>query len=220
MVSPLERRRAAVSLAIAAITMAIQTGIQMSFAVLYLPLVKEFAGTRAEVATVHSAVLLLSGLGAPMIGWVFDRLGPRRLFQYGAVVAAAGFLIASRAHSLPELVLTYGFIGGLGLAALSSQANMIIAALWYPMARGRAIAIADLGTGAGAFTFVPAAQMLVTQVGWRNTLLVWVAVLIVVVLPLNVFQRVPPHEPLGVTRASAPARWTVATAIRSAPSVS
>src|SRR5437762_9573168 len=119
----------------------------MSFAVLYLPLVADFNASRAEVATVQSAVLLLGGFGSPLIGWAFDRLGPRRLFQCGALVAAVGFALATRAHSLPALVLTYGLIGGLGLAALGSQANMTIAALWYPGARGRAIAVVDLGTG-------------------------------------------------------------------------
>ena len=58
----------------------------MAFAVLYLPLVTEFGGSRGEVATVHSAVLLLGGFGSPIIGWAFDRLGPRRLFtlRWGA----------------------------------------------------------------------------------------------------------------------------------------
>jgi MFS family permease len=214
-VSPLDRRLAGRSVTIAALTLAVQNGVYMSFAVLYLPLIDEFRGTRAEVATVHSAVLLLGGLGSPMIGWAFDRLGPRRLFQYGAVVAAIGFLLASRAHSLPELVLTYGIVGGFGLAMLGSQANMIVAALWYPATRGRAIALVDLGTGAGAFAFLPLAQALVDRVGWRGTLLVWVALLLAVVVPLNVLQRLPPRSPVDVSNVSSPARWTLGTALRS-----
>jgi phosphoribosylformylglycinamidine synthase PurS subunit len=83
-----DSRRAALSLAIAAVTLAVQNGIVMAFAVLYLPLVAEFGGSRGEVATVQSAVFLLSGFGSPLIGWAFDRLGPRRLFQGGAVLAA------------------------------------------------------------------------------------------------------------------------------------
>ena len=190
----------------------------MSFAVLYLPLIGEFHGTRAEVAIVHSAVLLLGGLGSPMIGWAFDRLGPRRLFQYGAVIAAIGFILASRASSLPELVLTYGIVGGFGLAMLGSQANMIVAALWYPANRGRAIALVDLGTGAGAFAFLPIAQMLVERVGWRGVLLAWVALLVAVVVPLNAVQKLPAAQraPVG-SHASSPPRWTLATALR-APS--
>lgn len=212
-------RRAALSLAIAAVTMAIQNGIVMAFAVLYLPLLGEFGGSRAEVATVQSAVLLLGGVSGPLIGWAFDRLGPRRLFQAGAVVAAAGFALASQAGSLAALVAVYGVAGGLGLSALGSQANMVVAALWYPRARGRAIAVADLGTGFGAFCFIPLAQVLVTRMGWRGTLLVWAALLLAVVAPLNAFQRRPRPGTVSVPPPGGRAAegWTVATALRSAP---
>ena len=127
----------------------------MSFAVLYLPLVAEFGGSRAEVAAVQSASLLLGGVTGPLIGAAFDRFGPRRLFQGSAVLAAAALVVASRVTSLPLLVLTYGLWGGLALAALGSQTNMTVAALWYPAARGRAIAVVDLGTAVGAFCFLP-----------------------------------------------------------------
>ncbi|HXH83670.1 MAG TPA: MFS transporter, partial [Candidatus Tectomicrobia bacterium] len=149
----------------------------MAFAVLYLPLVEEFGASRGEAAAVHSAVLLLGGFGAPLVGWAFDRLGPRRLFQWSAALAAAGFAAASQAPSLPLLVLAYGVVAGLGLACLGSQANMAVAALWYPGARGRAIALVDLGTGLGAFAFIPLAQALVSTWGWRGTLLAWAVVL-------------------------------------------
>jgi predicted MFS family arabinose efflux permease len=190
----------------------------MAFAVLYLPLVDEFGATRAEVATVQSAVLLLGGLGSPLIGWAFDRLGPRRLFQWGALLAAAGLVAASGAASLPALVLTYGIVAGLGLSTLGSQANLVVAALWYPRARGRAIAVADLGTGFGAFCFLPLGQALVTTAGWRATLLVWAALLVAVVLPLNAFQRVPAAPPVRRRDAGGGAGdWTLAAALGAAP---
>lgn len=196
-----------------------QNGVVTAFAVLYLPLVVEFGASRAEVAAVQSAVLLLGGFGAPLIGWAFDRLGPRRLIQCGALLAAAAFVAASRVHSLPALIVVYGLVGGLGLSTFGSQANTIIAALWYPQARGRAIAVADLGTGFGAFCFVPFGQALVSAYGWRVTLCVWAALLVVAVVPLNAFQRLPPkaaavagspppHEERGVARAiRSPAFW-------------
>ncbi|MEK7363683.1 MAG: MFS transporter, partial [candidate division NC10 bacterium] len=139
------------SVAIAALTMAVQNGIVMAFAVLYLPLIQDFRASRAEVAIVQSAVLLLGGFGGPAIGYALDRVGPRRLFQGGTLLAALGLFLASGAGSLPVLIMTYGIIAGLGLSALGSQPNMVVAALWYPGARGKAIAVADLGTGFGAF---------------------------------------------------------------------
>ncbi|OGL19127.1 MAG: hypothetical protein A3F92_01905 [Candidatus Rokubacteria bacterium RIFCSPLOWO2_12_FULL_71_22] len=198
-------------------TLAIQNGIVMAFAVLYLPLIDEFGASRGEVAAVQSAVLLLGGFGSPLIGWALDRLGPRRLFQYGAVVAAAAFVVASRVDSLPLLVLAYGVAGGLGLSALGSQANLVVAALWFPAARGRAIAVADLGTGLGAFAFTLLGQTLVSALGWRTTLLVWSALLVLVVVPLNGLQRLPPREPAVAPGARPPPDWTLSDALGAAP---
>jgi MFS family permease len=189
----------------------------MAFAVLYLPLVTEFGGSRAEVAAVQSAVLLLGGFGSPIIGWGFDRLGPRRLFQWGALLAAAGFVVASQAGSLLTLVVAYGCIAGFGLSLFGSQANLVVAALWYPGARGRAIAVADLGTGFGAFCFLPLGQALVLAYGWRLTLLAWAGLLVLVVVPLNAFQRLPASVVPAPRAADAPATWSVADAVRSAP---
>ena len=211
-------RHARRALAIAAVTLAIQNGILMAFAVLYLPLIAEFGGSRGEVATVQSAALLLGGVSGPLVGWAFDRLGPGRLFQGGAVLGVLAFALASRVDSLPLLVLTYGVLGGLALAALGSQANLILAALWYPGARGRAIAVADLGTGLGAFCFIPLGQALVSALGWRETLLVWAALLMLIVLPLSAFQRLPGDGHAGrLAPREPPAAWTVAGAIRSRP---
>jgi predicted MFS family arabinose efflux permease len=215
--APSRRRHAALAVAIAGVTLAIQNGIVMAFAVLYLPLLHEFGASRAEVASVQSAVLLLGGAGGPLIGWVLDRLGPRRLFQGGALVTAAAFVVASRVQSLPALVATYGVLGGLGLAALGSQSNMVVAALWYPRARGRAIAVADLGTGVGAFCFIPLGQALVSSVGWRGALLAWAALLVAVVVPLNAFQRLPSRPRAVSGPRAATSGWTVAAAVRSAP---
>jgi predicted MFS family arabinose efflux permease len=95
---------------------------------------------------------------------------------------------------------------------------MVVAALWYPSARGRAIAVADLGTGFGAFCFIPLGQALVGTVGWRTTLLVWAVLLLVVVLPLNALQRLPARETSRPTEATGPAAaWTVGGAVCSKP---
>ena len=190
--TPLRPSQAARALAVAAVTLAVHNGVVTAFAVLYLPLVAEFAASRAEVAAVQSAVLLLGGFGAPLIGWAFDRLGPRRLIQCGALLSAVAFVAASRVHSLPALIVVYGLVGGLGLSTFGSQANTIIPALWYPRARGRAIAVADLGTGFGVFCFIPLGQALVSTYGWRVTLCVWAALLVAIVVPLNALQRLPP----------------------------
>ncbi len=194
----------------------------MAFAVLYLPLVAEFAASRGAVALVQSAAFLLGGFTGPLVGWGIDRVGPRRFFPACALLAALGLVLASRAASLPALMLTYGVIGGLGLSGLGSQANMTVAALWYPQARGRAIAAVDLGTGIGAFAFIPLGQLLLSAFDWRGVLLVWAALVAFVIIPINVFQRLPAPASGAAADAGAPAgapgepteHWTLAGAAR------
>jgi len=149
------------------------------------------------------------------VGWAFDRFGPRQLFQGSAVIGALALAGASRVHSLPALVLIYGVLGGFALCALGSQTQMVIAALWYPSSRGRAIALADLGTGLGAFCFIPLGQALVNTIGWRGTLLVWAVLLLVVVVPLNAWQRLPERLPAAAHARPTGADWSVSAAVRS-----
>jgi MFS family permease len=186
----------------------------MAFAVLYLPLLAELGASRGETAAIQGLVLLLGGAAAPLVGHALDRVGPRRVLQIGAAVAALGLAVASRAAALPTVLLGYGVVAGLGLAALGSQTNMVVAALWFPRARGRAIAVADLGTGIGAFCFIPLGQALVSAFGWRTTLLVWAGLLLAVVVPVSALQRLPAGPPAGSPPAAAPARWTLAHVVR------
>ncbi|HET8575777.1 MAG TPA: MFS transporter, partial [Methylomirabilota bacterium] len=120
-------------------------------------------------------------------------------------------------QSLSVLILTYGLLGGLGLSGLGSQANMTVAALWYPGARGRAIAAVDLGTGFGAFAFIPLAQFLLNWIGWRGVLLAWAALLAMLIIPANVFQRLPGHleapAPTARRREGQPP-WSLGAAVR------
>jgi predicted MFS family arabinose efflux permease len=181
--------------------MAAQNGTIMAFGVLYLPLVRELGEGRGAVAVVHAAILLLTGLGAPLAGAGLDRWGPRRLFQTGAALAAIGLLVASQATTLPLLVLAYGVLAGAGLALLSSTANMVVVAQWYPGRPARAIALADLGTPAGTFLLVPLTQLVVERFGWRAGLLGLAALLALVVVPANGLQRLPAADPVGRSSA-------------------
>jgi predicted MFS family arabinose efflux permease len=193
----------------------VQNGTATAFGVLYLPLIRELGEGRGAVAAVQSAVMLLGGLGAPLAGAALDRWGPRRLFQAGAVLAALGLVLASQAGGLSGLVLTWGLLGGAGLAMLGSSPNMVLVAQWFPRRPAWAIALADLGTPAGVFLLVPLAQLVVDRWGWRPALQILAALLVLLVLPANAVQRRPPSGPAAAARGvggalRVPAFWWLA----------
>jgi MFS family permease len=187
------------SLAVAALTLAVQNGTITAFGVLYLPLIRELGEGRGGVAAVQSAVMLLGGLGAPLAGALLDRWGPRRLFQAGALLAGLGLLLASQASGLAGLVLTWGLLAGAGLAMLGSAPNMVLVAQWFPARPAWAMALADLGTPAGVFLLVPLAQLVADRWGWRPALQALAALLVLLVLPANAAQHRPPATPRSGT---------------------
>ncbi len=179
------------SLLIAGLTMTVQNGVLLTFPVVYVALLEEFGWGRGEVAGIYSLTTLVIGLTSPLAGFLLDRFGPRRLFVSGALVTAGGMVATSWGHSLSHLYLTYGILTGIGQSALTSTPNMVVVSKWFPRGVGRAIALADIGTGLGVLLIVPAAQWLILRVGWRIALCTLAGFLVLVLVPANWGQRVP-----------------------------
>jgi MFS family permease len=171
--------------------MRVQNGVLLTFPVVYVALLEEFRWGRGEVAGVYSVANLMMGLGGPLTGYLLDRFGPRRLFVGGALITAGGLAATSVARSLPHLYLTYGVLTGIGNSALTSTPNMVVVSKWFPRGTGRAIALADIGTGLGVILIVPAAQWLLLRLGWRVALLALAAFVVLVLVPANWGQRLP-----------------------------
>jgi MFS family permease len=206
------------SLGIAALTLTAQNGIFSVFPVLYVALLDEFPWGRAEAAGIQSTAVLLLGLATPATGLMLDRFGPQRLFPLAALVIALGLAGASQGQALWHLYVAYGVLAALGHSALASTPNMVVVSKWFGAAPGRAIALADLGTGLGSVLIVPATQVLISRIGWRGALLALAGLLAAILVPLNCWQRFPPEPAPRPGRPDAGGRaWTVARAIRTVP---
>ena len=97
----------------------------------YLPLyVQQLAGA-AQLATVVGLVAGLYGVasavGSPLAGTVADRVGYRRVFALGAIVAGTCLLLASVAPSLLGFALVYALFG-MGFATCSAMLFTMLAA--------------------------------------------------------------------------------------------
>jgi MFS family permease len=191
------------SLVIAGLTMTVQNGVLLTFPVVYVALLDEFGWRRGEVAGIFSVTTLMIGLTSPLAGFLLDRFGPRRLFVGGALVTAGGMAATSAGRSLSHLYLTYGILTGIGQSALTSTQNMVVVSKWFPHGVGRAIGLADIGTGLGVILIVPAAQGLILCLGWRIALCALAGFTVLVLVPANWAQRVP--ETSRLTGPVAPA---------------
>ena len=196
-------------------------GLGDTYAVFLLPLEHEFGWTRSELTSVYSIYLLTHGVTSPLIGYFFDRLGPRWVYGLGMAFLGTAFFLAGRLQSLWQFYLLVGGLVGLGVSLNGMVAGSALLSRWYRARLSTAIGIAFSATGFGTIVFVPLTQRLVAEYGWRGAyrdLGILVLAIVPVVLLLLPWKRFsaghPEHHRAGKARSGEPG-WTLRTTLRS-----
>ncbi|MSQ06307.1 MAG: MFS transporter [Dehalococcoidia bacterium] len=175
--------------------LSVEGGIKNTSPVLFIALRDAFGGSAAATAAIFSVGGVAGALWAPVVGRLLDRLGPRYLFPLAGVAILVTWWASSFATSLWQLIIVFSILAPLGEVAVSSFTATANLAPWFPKSRGRTLGLADAGNPAGQAVFVPLAQILVSTVGWQNTMRIYGLVFFGLVAPLNfLFQRRPPLE--------------------------
>ena len=128
---------------------------------------------------------------SPVLGGVFDRVGPKPVVGGGMLLGAAGFAImgimAQPWHLYVGLTLA-------GLGPIVFFAGGVSATVnWFDRLRGRAVGLTVVGLGAGGILTRPSLYVM-EEIGWRNSFLLMAAVVIVLLLPLAFVLRRAPED--------------------------
>ena len=134
---------------------------------LVVPITEEFGWTRAEFQT---AILFSAGLGAltaPLVGYLSNRFGPRRIALPAIVGLSSGFLIASTLQGdLWLLYSAYACMAILGAGTIPVTWTQAITAT-FNRQRGIALGLALSGTGICGVLMPQFTTYLVTEYSWR-----------------------------------------------------
>ena len=195
-------------------------GLGDTYAVFLLPLEREFGWSRSETTSVYSIYLLVHGFTAPVVGVLFDRLGPRWVYGAGTACLGAAFFFAAGLTSLWQFYLLIGALVGVGVSLNGMVPASALLARWFRARLSTAIGIAYSSFGVGTLVLVPLAQHLVAELDWRGAYraigatLLLAAPLVMLLLPWSRFAAgSPEHRP---ARAKGDVSgWTVRAALRS-----
>ena len=163
------RRTALAVLATVFVLNLLARGSGETYAVFLLPLEREFGWSRSQLTSVYALYLVVGGLLAPLVGALFDRLGPRVVYTAGLSSLAAAFLLAGTLSRLWEFYAYIGVLIGVGVALNGMVPASALLSRWYRERLSSAIGIAFAAMGCGALVFVPLAQGLLGQFDWRST---------------------------------------------------
>ena len=139
-----------------------------------------------------SGALLIAAFAGPAVGRFIDRHGGRGVLAFSNIVLACGLVVLAVTHGVVMLCVAWAVLG-VGMAlGLYDAGFAALTALYGTGARGPITGITLLAGFASTVSW-PLSMFLNDTLGWRETVLVWAALNIVIGLPLNLLLPVPAH---------------------------
>lgn len=181
-----------------ALSNALLSGIVYSgFGAFIIPIEATFGWSRSVISGAIALRQFESGLLAPVVGFVVDRVGARRIIVGGALMTGLG--LVALGYLTTGLVSFYIFfiIVAVGTSGVSHAVTWpVIISRWFRRQRGLAVGLAVTGPTFGT-SLIILNTSLEEQFGWRSVVAGYGIVVIVVVSLLGLVARERP-EPYGL----------------------
>ena len=159
------------------------------------PITEELGVSRGAFSLIRTFEIGVAALIVPMLGSWIDRHGGRGVLVLGVLMEGAGLLLSSLVQSFWQFVVVRCSLVIAGEALLGSLVINVTIAQWFVRKRGRAMGIANLGTGVAKLSIPIAAASLFVLVGWRYTWAIFgIIAPLLVVAPALIFVRRQPED--------------------------
>ena len=141
-------------------------GVHFSFGVFLKPIAAAMDWSRGATAFAYTLLWWASAPATFVLGWLSDRIGPRKILVFGGAIFGLGIFLSSTVESLWEFYLYFGVLGGIGRAA--ARAPLLSAVFQsFTKRKGLAVGLALSGTGIGTLIFPSLARYIMSVSSWR-----------------------------------------------------
>jgi MFS family permease len=134
-----------------------------------------------------------------LIGRLIDKHGARLLLAAAGVVAGAAMIALANVQEGWQIALVFFVVGATGIQGGGGSLFMSVPlSNWFMRRRGQAMSVAFIGMPIGIFIFAPLSQVLIDEVGWRESWLILGggAAIVIVLVALLIVRRRP--EDMGL----------------------
>lgn len=162
------------------------------FTAFFEPLIEEFGWSYTQISFAASLRGLQMGILAPLIGFLVDRFGPRRLILYGTITIGLGLILLSLTRSLIMFYGSFLFLA-FGAGGCTSVATMSAVANWFHRDVGKALGVMVSGFGASGLIILLIVP-LIEVYDWRTTLIILGLGMWILGVPLSFVIRNKPEQ--------------------------
>ncbi|MDB5952965.1 MAG: transporter [Massilia sp.] len=180
---PLSANRA--TLGVLAITQLISWGsIYYAFSILAPSIQRDLGLGPAAIFGAFSWSLLVSGMLAPPVGILLDRIGGRVVMGTGSAVGAVGLTMLSQANSGIVYLAAWTVLGA-SMALVLYEAAFATINREFDLNPRKGISTLTLFAGFASTLFWPLTLKLDSMFGWRHTYLIYAVLQLALCLPLH-----------------------------------
>ncbi len=204
---------------IAFVVLGFSRGIHSSFGVFNVALLDTFGWSRGATAGIFSVVLAVDALLSPVVGYLLDRYGTKKISVAGCLTLVVGLLLSSQVTALWQLYVCFGIILAIGFTFVGMVPHVFLISEWFSSKRASAIGFVYAGTGLGIMLLAPLSEWLISNYGWAFTFEIFAAIVLVGLLPVVwlFYQHGPHGEHLRhrVDKKDNQNQWTARLALQS-----
>ncbi|MGA8389277.1 MAG: MFS transporter [Pseudolabrys sp.] len=179
-------------------TMLMAFGAAWITAVALKDIAAEVNGIRSIPALAGALAWLGSGVGGILMGRLADKVGTRWTVICGALMIGLGLAISTLGPPWPLWIGHGLFIGLIGLGGINAPMYIYVSR-WFDRRRGSALALISSGSYLAGAMWPPLFERVIADFGWRQTMLWYGALEIVVIIPLAITYFSAPPEVIHPT---------------------
>jgi len=158
-----------------------------TFGIFAIPVALTLVGVGGDVTYAYGLFSLMSGLSAPLSGYLIDQFGIRRMQRFGALLLITGLLLCASASASWHYLIGLGILCGIGVTAFTQIPVNLLIARFVQKRRMPAFGIVTAGAGVGALLAVPLTERLISGLGWRPAYVGYAVIVMFVWIPFDLW---------------------------------
>ncbi len=154
------------------------------FTTFFISISRDLALKRTATSAVFALARVEGALEGPLVGWLIDRFGAKKLIVVGLLMFSAGYIAMHWMNSYLMFFVLYAGVIAVGYPDRLCACQVCLANKWFIRHRSKASGMISAAYGVGGAVIVPVLAWLIAQYGWRTAVVIAGAAPLIIGVPL------------------------------------